>query len=333
VGILEFLENHYELKETSRKDEVRIHCPSCDDIGFHGYFNIEKNVWRCFRCGVSQSSGKKGFTAVQFLIKFHSMSPRQAREIIDGGDNLDALIIKGRRKSLKEVKEELMSEEIEVSKPLPIEVKLPESYPIDPNDSSRVGQAAWVYLLSRIRSRKRAVALCKKLNLRYCTKGKFAKRLILPVYDGERLVYFQGRSFFPHTMRPPYLNVEEERPLFMPYPPNIPHTYILCEGYFDALAIGEGAISIFGSAMTDLQFFNLMLLFPKEVIVCLDPDPAGIKGMIQTCDRLNAFVEDLKVVRTLEKDPSDIGIKVRSIIESEACGYTNYVRSQIVLQE
>lgn len=45
--------------KTNNPDEVRYCCTHCGDDGFHMYFNLKKNVFHCFKCGIRGISKPK----------------------------------------------------------------------------------------------------------------------------------------------------------------------------------------------------------------------------------------------------------------------------------
>ena len=89
----------------------------------------------------------------------------------------------------------------------------------------------------------------------------------------------------------------------------------MCEGYFDALAIGRGAAAVFGSTLTDQQVRQILSLKCERVVVCYDSDQAGRSGAIKTCRRLRPHIDVRVVLPRLPGDPGSLGDSVLGYIE------------------
>ncbi len=312
-----FIRDNYDVREVNNPDEVRIHCPFCTDDKHHGYVSLTKEVFNCFRCHSSQAPGKRGYSAYHFLLRAHNLSRSEILEVLHGGgDVASGFIASTKRDKLSDVVERLSEATEEVIDEKFESLDFPESYPISPHSKSTVGRMAWNYIKKRLG--KRAGYWNPELGFRYCVKGPYSRRIILPVYDEERrLIYFQGRAFMPPSSNPPYLNPSVERPLFSPRG-FIGDDPVLCEGYFDALAIGSKAVAVFGSNLTDRQFKEIIVAAPERITICFDDDDAGKAGMIATRQRLRPYVKNIRAVVDLGRDPGDIGPAIRNIIRDKS---------------
>lgn len=56
------------LRETTKSYEFRYNCPNCGDRKFHLYFNAEKGLYHCFRCGISGRVDRKGKPEVSKVV-------------------------------------------------------------------------------------------------------------------------------------------------------------------------------------------------------------------------------------------------------------------------
>ena len=326
-----FIRNTYDVREVNNPDEVRIHCPFCNDDKYHGYVSLTKEVFNCFRCHSSQSPGKRGYSAYYFLLRAHSLSRSEILDVLHGGGDAASGFIASTKKDklsdvierLSEATEEIIEEEFE-----PLD--FPESHPVSPYSSSTVNRKAWMYIKKRLG--KKAPYWTKELGFRYCVSGPYSRRILLPVYDEERrLIYFQGRAFMPPSSNPPYLNPAVERPLFSPLGV-IGDDIVLCEGYFDALAIGSKAVAVFGSNLTDRQFKAIVTGDVSRITICFDDDDAGRAGMAATRHRLRPNVRDIRAVVDLGRDPGDIGPAVRNIIRDKSEPFTDELLVKMALK-
>lgn len=299
----DFIANNYEILDTGTPNEIRICCPFCGDSTFHGYINTAKSVFYCFRCEASPGGTQRGYNGYAFIKKIHGLKHREILKALNEENfrapsvhtpsrnfsdfdpgKLDRLVwLKGERKA----------------------VDLPQGNLIRQDDPTKKGRAAWKYMRSRFG--KYTKSICERFEFTYCTEGLFRDRIILPVYNKGEPVYFQARSFNPPSLQPKYLNPSAERPLFIPYA--IKEEIILCEGYFDAMAIGEGAIAIFGSGLTARQRWRLYQFKSPNLTVCLDMDSKTVeRSAIKLCRTLAHRYENLYIVLDLGgKDPADWG--------------------------
>lgn len=325
----EFIRMNYEVRETTRSDEIRICCDFCDDDKFHGYISTSKEVFHCFRCHASQAPGKRGYSAFFFLRKVHRLSYTEALEILRSKDEVTNLLASTKRDKLSDVVERLSEATEEFVEEEKDKIEFPESYLMSPDHKSTINKKAWKYIKKRLG--KKTSHWVRELEFRYCTRGPYSGRILLPVYDEfHRLIYFQGRAFMPETLIPPYLNPPLERPLFSPTG-FLGELVILVEGYFDALAIGNGGVAVFGSNLTDKQFKTIIELAPSRLIMCFDDDAAGRHGLIETRHRLRPYIDNIMAVVGLARDPGEIGPKVRKLIKHCAIPFNDALEVRLIL--
>jgi len=177
----------------------------------------------------------------------------------------------------------------------------------------------------RNRLREKARRTIKKHRLRYCFGGDYMGRIILPVYRKNQLVFFQGRSFYPPNRKPKYKNIKDaEVPVFGLQDCKPGEPIILCEGYFDVIALGPGAVTGFGAKLTNVQLREIHALRPKLVTVCFDPDEAGERGYNEVCLALLGAGLNVHVALDLDGDPAELGASARSQVESRAVPFSRF---------
>jgi len=116
--------------------------------------------------------------------------------------------------------------------------------------------------------------------LYFAVGGKYARRIILPVFENGYMVYFQGRSI-SNDDRLRYLNpsADDGMPgdaavfnldVAAQYGGAVP-VYIF-EGAFNAMAVGSNAIALFKKTMTDEQYYKICSTLTRntELVICLD---------------------------------------------------------------
>lgn len=125
------------------------------------------------------------------------------------------------------------------------------------------------------------------------------KRVVLPVLDGGKLVYWQARGF--DTDRPKYLNPKIDKPVFKAGQQDGP--LCLTEDILSAVKVGQvhRAWSILGTALPPALASQIARL-GVPVLIWLDPDDAGRKGRSRIAASLRALGVDVRIVRA-EQDP------------------------------
>lgn len=112
-------------------------------------------------------------------------------------------------------------------------------------------------------------------------------RVVMPVYNGTELVYWQARGF--SADRPKYINPSIDRQkLVAKYGSGGP-AVVLTEDNLSAYKVGKvcEAWSLMGTTLTDSVLADLIGL-GKPVLIMLDPDAGGTKGLLGMARRLGA---------------------------------------------
>jgi len=309
MSFYSFIHSRFTTLETGNKHEVRINCPFCSDNKYHGYVNTDKKLYICHKCQISDNPLGKGLNGYQFIKKIqkgtHSQTMEQMEE--EGIPNYDD--------SNQMILDNINAPTIEVVRE-PLQIP-PYFKPINPNSNKLLGKRSWKYLKTRLKGKaKKAI---KRYRIGYCFEGHWLGRIILPVYENKNLVFYQGRSFYPANRSPKYLNVKHAHPPVFGIKDCQPGgEIIICEGYFDVIAIGKGAVTGFGAKMSEDQITKIVSLKPSKVTVCFDPDDAGSKGYKKLCKVLDSKEITVYVTLNLEADPAELGLEARSIIEAQS---------------
>lgn len=122
-----------------------------------------------------------------------------------------------------------------------------------------------------------------------CHSGKYKNRFIIPVYDGDKMVYFQGRSIDNHT-EPKYLNpVVLKEDIILNKNEFDPEKYIIVtEGLIDAFMIEDDqGTTCLGASLSD-EFIEKLLSFSRKIIIALDNptlDESGCKNYIKIIEQ------------------------------------------------
>jgi DNA primase len=309
-----YIENNYTVKKTANTEFIRICCPFCGDTKFHGYISIKKDLYKCWKCAWSHKVDGSATTAYHFLREAENVSHAEAIRILED----DSFIASSKGPiDVKTALDEMLETEVFDVEEQTVTPDLPALRPLNPNDKSIVGKAAWTYWKDRTGTQ--AEQKVKFYEAGYCTTGRYAGRIIVPIYEKGNLVWFQARAFYPPTMEPKYLQPHgAKKPLFGLDYFEENEEIIICEGLFDAIAIGPGAVCIFGSEIHWKQLDKILDKEPSYITICLDPDKAGWKGSKNLLSKLtNNGIADYGIVLTLPQDPAYYKEQARKVIEQE----------------
>jgi len=160
-----------------------------------------------------------------------------------------------------------------------------------------------------------------KYSIGYCEYGPYKNRIILPSYNnlGE-LNYFTARDFYGYSNRK-YLNPSYDREqniineLFI----NWSFPVVLCEGIFDAIAIGINAIPLMGKSITSLLRMKL-LHYGQPTYIALDED-AYMDAVESANDLIDQGLEIYIVKIPKGEDPGSLGFKKMQQLINSAYKY------------
>lgn len=257
MNLLEVLEARgIEFKpHTTRENEVYLCCPFCIERGetpdrrFRFGVNYVTGQAHCFNCG-------KKFREFEFLKK-------ALTEKLDTGEwQLAQEAVK--REAMKAPK-----------------VRLPDDF-ISLHGIK--GKTHWDKVaLNYLHTRGVSPKQIEEKNIGYSMIGDLRYRIIIPVYYQGKLEGLVCRAFV-RDLEPKYRNSLGNKTLYN-VPKHIHETAVLSEGAFDALAIERAIIggwdseAALGSSLTDRQLD--ILKDYKRIILYLDPDKAGVEGILR----------------------------------------------------
>lgn len=150
-------------------------------------------------------------------------------------------------------------------------------------DGDDLEEAACQYVLSRGISRKQI----RENNIGVSLTGRFAYRIIFPIYDNKTLVGMNAR-IFAGTRTPKYLLSKGEKYLYNFRPEA--ETTVFSEGVIKSLRIARvtkyGSAALLGHNLTDKQLEQIINSACKHVILYSDPDFVGRQGVVHIADKL-----------------------------------------------
>ena len=146
-----------------------------------------------------------------------------------------------------------------------------------------------------------------RYNLHYCLNGVYQNRIIVPSYDSNgQLNYFVGRDFYKGVMKyknPPIPKDIIGFDLYIDWSQPI----VLCEGVFDAIAIKNNSIPLFGKTILPKLFEKILTKKVKHIIISLDED--AFQDSLKMIKKFFDNGISVNFVKLTNSDPSDLGYK------------------------
>ena len=266
--------------------ELVIPCPLCWDENPRLYIEAATGVWTCFKCGA------KGHLR-NLLVDVCELSFGEA------------VIVERAIVGYEEAHVPM-----HVSRPPPAStVELPSGFiPLD-YSLSAYGTSAVQYLQSRGVSLRTAV----ELGVGFCLTGRYAQRIIIPVYTQHKLRTFVARSWVETEQKKVLMpkGSQAERALFgydllvtdRAHWTNL----ILVEGIFDALHMWQcgyrETVATLGAHVTELQRSLVKRLNPDTVVLLRDADDAGREAAIKEAREFATNMLSVSIATLPSGDP------------------------------
>jgi len=288
--------------------QAQAFCPFHDDKGSSkkGFnVNLETGLWYCY-------SGCGGGTAGQFVNRL----------------GLDEFIPDTDYDRVIELVDVLRSDIEQIDKG---DMGYPDGFKfVTGTDDSVIGKKAFEYLLERGLSVEQLITL----RIGYCYTGRYRGRIIVPILDEEGHVeYFVARAFFMAS-GPPYLNPSnksgyktKQDVLFNYHIAKSKSQIVLCEGVFDAIAVGPQGVCIFGKSLSPLQGKMLRASDAKTIVIALDEDAK--QPAIELAYEMRGFGKQIKFAMLPSgHDPGDMDrmTLAKCIINAESVGLSNVIQ-------
>jgi len=276
--VVNFIEKGIAARESDEPNEIIVCCPFCHkrgkespDTQYHLGLNTKKNVAHCYRC-----DWKCGANAVQVLLGVSYQI-----------SNLD------------------LAEEKVKTKPI---------WPKDFEPLRTFGDYWMRKAYSLVQSRGVTPEQIDKFNPGLCLMGAFRYRVVFPLYDSKnKLEGFSGRTIIKDKQPKWYHSKGLEGSLFLAQY-HKRDSIVVTEGIWDALAVHRGlkrvadSAALLGHNLSDAKLEHLREY--KKIVFWLDPDAAGLEGVIDTAEDL-LYDTDVHII-SYPKEPGECNdIEVR----------------------
>jgi hypothetical protein len=328
INWFDFLRQHNvpftTVGPNASRGRVNIKCPYCgDDPSEHLGISLSGRGWSCWR-----NPGHRGRDQARLVTRLLGVSLDEARRLLGG-----AAAMPSDADMLTVAREKLGGRLAGVSE-APGELELFREFKSLSNGSP-MGRPFLNYLEERGYYGSTLNWLVKEYSLHYATTGRFAYRIIIPVYDRWRnLLTWTGRSIRPDEelrykalSRNEQVTATKQTLLGLPalWAARDPQVLIVTEGPFDAFwlsafgrSFGVYATCLFGLELSDDQLGLLEELrerFPR-VIILLDSEAQfqafrfSSRGLGFEVVRLSSLVKDPASLSSL--DVIDLCVDLRS---------------------
>lgn len=283
--VTDFIFQHFErVKITKNGEHFLTRCPLCGDSKkskskrrFNLEYNSGKPFWNCFNCGESGN-----FYELYSRIK--SISTDEAfEELQKRFFRYNALNIQNRL-SQQQNKNKLEEENIHTFNNL-------LKFFIDEKDKP-VSYQQKKYLDALIKFRKQR-KISNEFKLYVAIDGEYKGRIIIPLFENEKMIYFQARSINKSPIK--YKNPPlKKRNIILNRNRFDKNKYIvICEGILDAYSVGFQGTTILGKDIENSFIEELNSLTDKGIIIALDNDITGIKSTFNFI-KSSAFTNKVK---------------------------------------
>jgi len=287
-----------------RKGEEAVYfCPFCSHYKKKLEVNVRTQEWHCWICN---SCGK----SIRSL--FYKLKVKESYF-----DELYKIVGKTWKRKEKEGEQ-------------PKNLSLPDEFlPLwKPSKSFDYGHA-----MSYLQDRRVTMDDILRYNIGYCEGGIYRQRVLVPSYDRDGNVnFFAARA---------YCEGNSYKYMLSPWPKDIvgfelfinwDEPITLVEGTFDAIAVRNNAIPLFGTTLTFALKLEIVKNKVKRVNVVLDND--ALKQAVDIFDRIEDLQVnqiDIHLIRLGEKDPSVLGFKeVNELIEkSKAFDFSDIIKARL----
>lgn len=283
-SVVKFLED-YKIPYRMRKDWANVCCPYCADTGFH--LGLASNgASTCFRCGSHNINA-----VIHELIHCNAQDARRLARVYF-------------RSSASEKHSDVNLSAFEI----------PSSGSILKN------RMAYRYLRERFiwMSSEDFKSMIDTYKITYTSSAfsdyKLAGRIVFPLIHNGIPVSYQARDYTGNSKAKYMTASKEHERMFhkdlLYGEDNVPcNTVVVCEGVFDALSIGKGAVHTFGVKFSKAQVEALYAY--DTVYIAYDMDKAGCLGAESLASELKHRV----TVKRVKLSGHDINSCSRNEIE------------------
>lgn len=281
----EFPESAASYREGDKS--FRINSVFVEDHKRHLYIFVENGDFRCFK------SGERGdfVWLVKKVKKVKGFRNEVERFILNNYYSIkeDDLV-----KKVKSLESQKRSKGAKLNA-----IELPEgTFPL--NRETPINKKFFIYLDGRGITRE----MIRKFRMGYCVSGNYSNRIIIPVYDNRKIVYFMSRDITGKSKRK-YLNPSREEVkgngtgaiVFNIDSVKAGDTVVITEGVFNAFHKTEDNVvlcSIFGKSVLFNQLRKILAKKPSALVVAYDNDKFFMKSTLESYNFIKREIGESK---------------------------------------
>jgi DNA primase len=267
------------------KFNLSLDCPWCHKGQSHFTVNPYKGLFNCYKCGAKGDLYKLQDKIGIKLIQTKSLFETPTISINDLTTTIETPSLSFDQLSERvNIKHELSDKQI---------ISLPSG--------SSWTERAKEYMVCQ---RKFSLKTCEEYDWYYCGVGRFAGRVILPIFDKGGPVFFQGRTIM--GSRPKYLSIGSPKSqVLWGLAIRFNNSVVLCEGIFDAARLrqyGFSGIALLGKTISDEQLSLLKKAGVYQATLMLDSDANNTPTWV----KINQQIACDRVCLPYGKDPADL---------------------------
>lgn len=293
-------------------DSLGICCPLCGDNNFHLNINVDKKFYNCWKCGDYDKQGRGSIFKLFYLLEgldkcsaYEKIIRYFSFKIIDESESvyesLNKIEERWNKKRFLPVVETKTKDKVNITGCFKLLSELNSDFLIEK------------LFLSYIRNREFSMGELMEWGAVAYLSGKFAMRLVFPLYRDGKIVNYCGRDVTGKSdLR--YLNCSNDDSIIpmkellfgMEYLPIKIHDLILVEGIFDAIRVGKGrAIASMGLVLSDIQKELIYKLNPNRLFLMFDDNTWFQMEKIKS--ELGVFINNIKIIKVpYGKDPAEM---------------------------
>jgi len=323
--VREYVLQHFKnCKSRKSGREIEAECAICGDSKKRPgkkrrfNYNLHNNWWHCFNCGeggrdfISLVATLEQIPYAQAIQKFKHYFLENIESFFNESD---------------ETEEEQSSDEFEI-----VRFLSQQCFPLRSKIDGLYKKGLQYLALQELRARK---VSSKDWPFYICFSGPWRGRLIIPFYEHELPVYFQGRAL-PKKLDPKYRNcpIEKENLIIFKDDLHPEMDIYVFEGFWEALILNSylhmNATSILGRSVNWAFIQKLLEMTSKNVIICFDNfwlDEPALEELKKTIEEFPKNFTRVKFFIWKQKDHKDIsdvfveGIDVKDILEENQKDY------------
>lgn len=264
------------------RNHFHCRCPICGDSKkskykkrFHLQFDNEQSIfWQCWNCGESGNF-------YELYTQLEGCNVTDAYRLFNtyNKESLLDRLVKSKNNRYQQKK-----------------IKSKESFNYILNDCLSINDSPNGYIQSQYYKLLKEFInnRCLDHTIYIAYKGNYKGRIIIPIWDDNDIVFFQGRAT-NSKMEPKYLNpkVEKSEIIFNRNNFDRDKYIIVTEGIIDADNIGKQGTTILGKELTQEFIDNISQYSNIGIIVVMDNDTDGysrLKDYIQKFNELKYFI-------------------------------------------